>query len=352
MNENAAQRPDPTPQQYDAPMETSPGLGRASDSGLGSESTGGWSRKLSGWSLAHLRALLGTLGLLARAPLASAITTSIIGLALALPLGLYVAVDGLVALSQKWDRGAQLTVFLNPSVSDSQAKALARTWAKRDGIRTVRALGRSQVLNEFQSITGLDGLAGAFSDGNPMPAVLVVDTIGRVSDPSTRPGLQALAGELRGRSEVDFVEFDTQWLVRVHGLLEVFSRAASLLGVLLVTSLLLVVGNVVRAMVEQRRDEVEIAKLFGASDAFVRRPFLYAGGLLGFVGAIVGWFILVVSANAISEPINSLVALYPGATTLGTLEASTLGLLVTMGVSIGWLGAWFAAWRQLHHIEP
>lgn len=307
---------------------------------------------VGGWFTAHARALIATIGLMVRAPIGTALTAAIVGIALALPLGLYLTVDGLSSLTAQWDQGAQISVFLRDNVSDADATALARTLTAREDVYSVDALGRGDVLADFERLTGLAGVSAAFENKNPLPAVLVIKAAGRLSDPTTRPALQALVSDLRAMPRVEFVEFDTQWLARLNGVLAVVNRGTVIFAALLVGSLLLVVGNVVRVMVEGRRDEVEIARLVGATDAFVKRPFLYTGAVLGLLGAVVGWLVLFVASEAISEPLSGLVALYPGSPRASSVGFGAFVTLLLAGALIGWLGAWVAATRQLRSMEP
>ena len=307
---------------------------------------------LSAWATAHARALLGTAGHLARTPVATLLTTAVIGVALALPLGLFLAANRVSGLTGQWDKGAQLSVFLKTAVSDARAQKVAEDLSRWPSTATVQVLSRAEVLRDFEGITSLNGLADAFGADNPLPAVLVISAHGRLTETSARPALQALAGRLRALPTVDFVEFDTDWLNRAQAVLSVVRRGASILAVLLGAGLLLVIGNVVRVLVERHREEIAVSRLCGATDAFIKRPFLYAGALLGALGAIIAWCILKASGAAIAVPLESLPALYPAMVETPTLGLSVLLGLIAVSSMIGAVGAWLATSRQLRTMVP
>ena len=299
----------------------------------------------------HARALVGTLGKLARAPVNALLTTSLIGTAMALPFGLYLVTDGLSVMTEKWDKSAEITVFLEQTSSDEDAGVLARSLETHADVGAVMVRGKRDVLRDFQAITGVKGLFAQFEGENPLPPVVVVSATVQATDPATRPRLQALVRDLEQRKGVALVEFDTQWLLRVQAVLGVMHRAVVVLSVLLGVSLLLVIANVVRVMVEQQRDEIAITRICGATDGFLRRPFVYIGVILGIAGGLVAWFVLAASGEALGGPMESLLALYPGSLGLSGIGLSTGITLVSIGGSIGGASAWIAATRELRHDE-
>lgn len=304
------------------------------------------------WATFHARALLGTAGQLLRAPATTLLTAAVVGIALALPLGLFVVVHGLTLLAERWDRDAQLSVFLAPTVTDREAHDVAESLLGRPEVGSVRVLGRSEVIEDFERITGLSGVGPALGSDPPLPAVLLVNTPGRLTDAATRPALQALAAELQALPAIDSVEFDTEWLSRLHTVLAVLRRAVGTLSALLAVGLLLTTGNVVRVMVERRREEIAVARLCGATDGFVRRPFLYSGALLGILGALFGWGALKLGGAAMAGPLETLAEIYPGAAHLPALGLGPLAALTATGAILGWAGAWLAAGRELRRMEP
>ena len=309
--------------------------------------TGG--RRLRPWLTRHLQTFFYTLGLLSRAPLASFLTAAVIGMALALPVGLYVLLDNVRDATRGWGGSNAISLFLQRKISDDEAEAVAgnvRDWPEVAGARVIT---RAQALEEFRQLSGFADVMEAFSNDNPLPAVVVVEPAVNAEDGAAMDALLARLGAL---PEVDFAQFDLAWLKRLYAILRIVERGVLVLAVLLAGGVLLVVGNTMRLGVENRRHEIEIAKLFGATDAFIRRPFLYSGLLYGALGGVIAWLLVWVCFLLLGEPVQRLTALYPGDYRLQGLAAWASVVLVAGGAMLGLLGSWLSVGRLLPAIEP
>lgn len=298
--------------------------------------------------LRHAQVLFYSLGRLYRNRYASLLTIAVIGIALALPTGLYVLLMNLQQVSGGWNRAAQISLFLKPSVSDAQAEKLAARLHDWPQIAAVSVITRAQGLAEFQRLSGFGSALKALGE-NPLPAVLVI----RPSETHSRPdAVQALMTKLRALKTADTVELDMQWLKRLFALMAIGQRAVLVIGGLLALAVLLIVGNTIRLDIQNRRDEIEITKLIGASDAFIRRPFLYHGLWYGLLGGLAAWLLVDVSLWLLQGPVQRLATLYQSGFELSSVSAAgVLGLLALSGL-LGWLGSWLAVGRHLHEIEP
>ncbi|MFL6622736.1 MAG: permease-like cell division protein FtsX [Sulfurifustis sp.] len=288
-----------------------------------------------------------TLAQLGRAPLAAAMTIATIGITLALPTGLYIVVDNLQRVSHGWDTGGQISLFLKREAASGAIDRFAERVRGLRGVARVEYVSSDQALTEFKRLSGF-GDALNLLDRNPLPPVLIVHPAAAQS-----PGaLHALMRELRASEIVDSAQLDLEWVQRLQALLAVAERVVAVLAVLLAAAVLLTIGNTIRLSVLNRRDEIEIMKLMGATDAFIRRPFLYSGVIYGLLGAAVAWFILALVRLFLAEPLASLAASYGAEVPLDGFSATTAGIVLVTGAFLGWLGSRLAVGRHLSAIAP
>lgn len=305
-------------------------------------------RELGTWLLRHAQVLLATLGGLYRNPLTSLMTAAVIGIALALPTGSLVALTNLQQISGGFDSAARITLFLRTSVDDNQAAGIARQLAREGDIGKAAVVTRAQALEEFRQLSGFGPALDAL-DENPLPAVIIVQP---ASADATPESVQSLLQRLRLMPEVDLAQLDMQWVKRLYALLAIGKRAIGLIAALLGLSVLLIVGNTIRLDIQNRRDEIEVIKLIGASDAFVRRPFLYSGFWYGFGGGLIALILVDGALGLLRGPVSQLAGLYSSGFHLSPLGvASTLSLL-GLGAGLGLLGSWLAVGRHLNAIQP
>ena len=294
----------------------------------------------------HLQNFLGALGRLSRHPLSSLMTTLVIAIALALPAGLHVLVANAQLLSGSWKGVADLTVFLEMNVDESQAQRLAMEVESRDDVSQVQLINSNQALEEFRDYSGL-GVALQALEENPLPHSLVVRPASGIEG-----NVEQLASALESLTETAFVQLDTRWVERLRGILDLARRLIDVATVLLGSAVVLLIGNTIRLEISARRDEIEVVKLVGGSDGFVRRPFLYLGALYGFFGGLIAQLLIALSLLLISSPVNSLAALYGSTFQLSGLALAETALLLGGGAILGWTGAAIATVRHLRALEP
>src|SRR5699024_3181795 len=295
----------------------------------------------------HLRCLVDALGRLHRRWLASLLTTIVIGITLALPAGLYVLAKNLNQLSYRWETSVQISMYLQQTIGAHNAHELAERIGARDGVREVRYISAEQGLESFRQASGLGEALDALP-ANPLPPVLVVTPAPDLSYARTTE----LRDELRQLSGVDRAELDQDWLRRLRAILAVFERSAWVIGLLLAGAVIFIVGNTIRLDIENRREEIEVMKLVGASDAFIRRPFLYTGFWYGLAGALLALLLLGLCFLALAEPLAALTRSYDGAFRLSGLGWSGCCSLLAIGIALGWSGCALTLNRRLRAIEP
>ena len=299
------------------------------------------------WGRRHLQTGIGALGALSRQPLASLLTIAVIGVALALPAALQVLVQNGRSAAGNLDDIRDFSVYLRPGTTLSVAEELAGELATGDGVATVTLIPADQALEELQQDAGLAGLALALEE-NPLPHTLVV----RPGQALDGAGIAALAEEIGRRPAVDQVKLDGEWLSRLAALIEVLRRAVLLATVLLVGGVVIIIGNTIRLDIQNRQQEIEVMKLLGATDGFVRRPFLYLGFWYGLLGGLVALLLLLASLWSLAGPLNRLAGLYGSDLRLAGLDLRTVGSLLLGGLVAGCGGAFLAVGRHLKAIQP
>jgi cell division transport system permease protein len=294
----------------------------------------------------HLQNGLGSLGRLARQPFATALTLLVIAIALALPAGLRVMIENAGTLSSSFERAADFTVYLKTDVSPDRAKAFAAKLQARPDIGAVDLIDRDAALAEFRRQSGFGDALDAL-EGNPLPDTLVV---------RPKTGLEAdvaaIARDIERLPETDVVQVDTQWVERLRAALRLAERFVDLATGLLALAVAVVIGNTIRLEINNRSVEIEVTKLVGGTDAFIRRPFLYLGAWYGLGGAVIAELVLLAAKLAMEAPVRKLSTLYGSSFELRTLDLREHLVLVAGGAVLGWLGALLATARHLRAIEP
>jgi cell division transport system permease protein len=285
-------------------------------------------------------------GRLFASPVGNLLTVIVIGVALALPAGLQLLVANARQLSGAWEGAARLSVFTEPGTQAQAVERLARELRRRDDVAEVSLISSEQALAEFRELSGF-GAALDLLEENPLPAVLVVRP--SRAEPAR---LEALRAELAELPDVDLVQLDAQWLRRLDAMLDIARRAVLLAAGLFALAVAVVVFNTIRLDIQNRRDEIEVVKLIGATDAFIRRPFLWEGMLLGASGGLAAWLLIEAGLLVLAEPVRTLAGLYGAEYALLGPGIAGLGALLGTGAGLGWLGSFAAVTRHLGEIEP
>lgn len=302
------------------------------------------------WFEWHAQTLLASLGRLVRAPAGTLLTLGVIGIALALPAALGLLVDNARLAAGGWQDALDVSVYLKPGLPDTDGRQLAERLGARTDLESARFVSPAEGLAEFRRWSGLGSALDALRD-NPLPAVIVVRP--RVTAPQPQAAaIEQLATELRALPGVDQVQLDLDWVRRFSSILGALERAVAIVAGLLSLAVLMIVGNTIRLDIDARRSEIEVVKLVGGSDGFVRRPFLYGGFWYGLGGALVGSLLVAVLVLAFRGPVAAVASAYGSAFTLHGLGWRETLALWGAGAALGWGGAFLAATRHLRRIEP
>ena len=303
-------------------------------------------RRISIWFIQHAQALVFSLGQYLRNPLSNLLTAAVIGISLALPAGFYLLLENVLRISSHWDGTAQITLFLKQEIPDEDTKKLADDLEKDQRISEVIIISRANALNEYRHLSGFSEALDAVEE-NPFPNVLGI----RLDSVLDLAQQEEVYNELAGLRQTDFLQYDRQWVQRLFTLVDIIKRAILILFALLAIAVLLIVGNTIRLSIYNRKQEIEITKLFGGSNAFIRRPFLYSGLWYGVFGAIIAWLLIRTSLQLLKAPVDRLAALYNSQFELAPPSLFYFMILLGISVILGLGGSWLSVHRHISSME-
>ncbi len=294
------------------------------------------------WLDQHLYSFVASLGRVLRRPWTTMLTIGVMAVALALPLGLGLALDNLRHFAGNVEQSREIDLFLKPEVDVARAQALATELRGRGDIAKVELRTPDEGMAEFRARSGLGDAIGALEE-NPLPSVLIV-TPGE-NDARLVAALQALP-------ETGLLQHDAAWRARLQGWLGFGGRLAWVLAALFGLGALLVVGNTVRLDIQSRRDEIGVLQLLGATDGFIRRPFIYLGAWYGLAAGALALGLLAAAAYALRAPLQALAHSYGSGFALAGLDPLRAAGFVLAATVIGWLGAWLVTGHFLRQTRP
>ncbi len=299
------------------------------------------------WLTRHASMSLGALGRLSRQPFASLMIILVIGVTLALPAAINVVIKNAQSVSGSWDNALDFSVYLQLDLTVSEAEGLARLIRQRADIASVDLVTADEALAEFKQQSGF-GAALDQLGSNPLPHALVVWP----SPGNTSASLALLQEEIGNLPETDLVQVDTEWVQRFHAILDIVRQALAIGAALLGLAIVVIIGNTIRLDIENRREEIEVTKLIGASNAFVRRPFLWTGFWYGLLGGSCALLLVQYGLYLLRDPVARLAGLYQGNITVTTLGAAESLAIIGVAVFLGLLASWVTAARHMRRIEP
>jgi cell division transport system permease protein len=298
------------------------------------------------WFLHQWQAVVQAIKRLAITPFGSLLSIAVIGIAFSLPAGVYVVLENLETLAGRFPAEPQLSVFLR---RDAKANAITEIeWRlkQHQQVASYRFVSRDIALEQFKESSGLTGIMEGL-EKNPLPDAFVITAKTLSSE-----ALDELGTELANFSAVEHVQLDSAWARRLESLLNLGQFAVLMLGFLLSFLLIAVAFNTIRLQILTMRDEIEVAKLIGASDSFIQRPFLYFGAVQGLAGGVAGWLIISLGIQLTDAQIMGLMQLYDLPFRPYHLSIGDTLTLLFFSASLGWAGAWLSVTNYLWKIEP
>ena len=298
------------------------------------------------WLLVHLHTLRMSLARLARQPFATALNIIVIGIALSMPAGFYLGLNNLQSFSRQLSSDPQVSIFMAIDATTEEVRDVQQRLKSKSEIGRLEYISRDQALAKLKHGAGLADVIASLGK-NPLPDAFVVTARG--NDPAV---LDRLRDEARGWPKVEYVQLDSEWARRLDAALNVARVLVTLLTVLLAVALVAVTFNTIRLQILTRRDEIEVSKLIGATNAFIRRPFLYLGALQGLAGGLAAWVIVAAAVLVLNIQLADLGGLYGTMVALDWPAATEVLILLGFSAVLGWLGAWLSVSRHLWQIEP
>ena len=296
----------------------------------------------------HFRQALGSLGELWRSGMSSAMTVGVLGLSITLPTTLYVMVKNTEQISAGWEHASQISLFIKDKASQRDVNQLVKRIQLWPEVQDLTLITADQALAEFKQLSGF-GDAIAYLDSNPLPNVVLVTPTQRHASPVAA---RALLEKLKNEREVDIGKLDIEWLERLHGLLNLVKDLVSVIALLLFLAVTLIIGNTIRLNILNKKDEILVMKLVGATDAFIQRPFMYTGFWYGFLGGLLAWIAVTLLLWWMSTSIANVSALYQKDFNITGLDFNTFISMLGISVFLGLSGSFLSVKRHVRDIEP
>ncbi len=295
----------------------------------------------------HKEAMIHSLLRLWHTPLSTWITLAAIAIALSLPASLHLFLKNLKSLTDDKREVPTISLFIKQGVSEKQARDQAELLRELPEIDKVVVIPKDVALKDFRKITGFAEAIETL-DENPLPHVLVVTPhLKLLGDPEN--DMKRLARKLESYSEVDIVQMDIEWVQRLRGILRITERVILIISILLGMTVLLVIGNTIRLNIENRKEEIEVSKLIGATTAYIRRPFLYTGIWYGLFGGIISLVLVHLALMFLVTPVNELAVLYGSNFTINGLGIKNTLYILLVSSLLGLVGAWLAVGKHLRN---
>jgi len=315
------------------------------------------SQALRAWSRRHVYSFFSSLGALVRSPLGTLMTVAVLGIALALPLGLWVGLKNVQQVNPATEDFSTVSVFLNAGINTAEANKLAAEILDWPEVGKVTSLSPDEALADFRENSGFAAAVDALTE-NPLPWVLEIqmsesdDSNDEDGELQLKQQLEPLLERLQALPAVDFAQYDLKWLERLQALMGLGATIGRLLAILFGFAVIFVIGNTIRLDIQNRKEEIEVMSLVGATEAFIRRPFLYTGFWYGLLGGLVAVVLVSFSLALISSPLQRLLLSYQSQFELIT-PGFIGGILVLAGGGLlGLLGAALAVRRHLQNLNP
>ncbi|WP_133127522.1 permease-like cell division protein FtsX [Legionella nagasakiensis] len=296
----------------------------------------------------HRQAVTASFHFFGQKPIAAAMTIMVIAITLALPALFWILTYNLEQLTNRWQEGGRIALYLKPSLSIQEAERFLLHVRTTQGVGQAVLKSPEEGLAELKVQEGMQDIMNYLSE-NPLPAVIDIIPALSVDTPEK---LEQLYMQLNSYPQIEQAKLDMQWVSRLHAILGVVTRITHGLMILLASAVLLIIGNTLRLAIQNRREEIQILKLVGATDPFILRPFLYSGVWYGFAGAMLALLFVQLFMLSLALAARQLATAFQIPLPLLALSLRQALLLIVSAIILGWLGARLSVKRQLTSIEP
>jgi cell division transport system permease protein len=294
----------------------------------------------------HVRQALFSLGELWRTPSASILTIGVLGVSLTLPATLHLLVKNVQHVSDSFTQAAEISLFIKDGTDDRQINSLLKILQADNDIARVTHISKQQALDEFADVSGF-GSALTYLTDNPLPDVLLV-----LPKNTSAGSARQLLDRLSKERIVEFGKLDIDWLTRLDAIVSLLRQAVLVIAVLLLGAVLLIIGNTIRLSIMSKKDEIEVMKLVGATNAFIQRPFLYSGVWFGIFGGLLAFLIVEAMLWWLQGAIGRVTSLYDSEFRLMAFSVTEFFSLMLLAVLLGLTGSYLSVRRHISAIEP
>ena len=294
----------------------------------------------------HFRVIRFTFHRLLRSPGATLLNLLVIGIALSLPVGGYVIIKNVQSISTQMSGTPQISVFLAAGTTPEEISHISKQLKEHGAIDRIEFVPRDLALKQLQVSTGLADVIGGLPQ-NPLPDAFIIYPVAM-----DVKKLELLHDDLKSWPKFEHVQLDSSWAYKLEALLKFGRLVVLILASMLSFALVAITFNTIRLQILTQRDEIEVSKLIGATNGFIRRPFLYFGLAQGLLGGAAAWLIIAFSLQLLNYSLANLTRLYATSFTLTHLSLADSITLLGFAAYLGWLGAWLSVSQHLWQIEP
>nr|MCH9743323.1 permease-like cell division protein FtsX [Gammaproteobacteria bacterium] len=274
------------------------------------------------WSINHTRAFLFSLGETFRTPFVNLLTFLVIGIAMALPAGLYVVLQNVQAFNKDWNNTPSISLYLKKNLTSDEVQNLQKNLYKNPQIKTIKYISPQQGITELGQQQQLGDTLSTLNN-NPLPGVMVITP----QSNETPDQLQQLLSSLNQLPLVNIGQLNITWVKRLYDIIQIGKNLTYILGILFGVGVILVIANTVRLIMQNKRAEINVMKLIGARPSFIRRPLLYRGFFFGLFGGMIAWVFVYLTLWWLAKPANALAQTY-------TTPVFLQGVSTIQGISI------------------
>lgn len=296
---------------------------------------------MKGWLLHHRQAAALALRRLATTPVNTLLGALVLGIALALPAGGEMMLANFQRLAQRIAATPQISLFMALDAAKKDVAEIETRLRRHSQTREVRLVPREETLRRLKESEGLGEVIESLPR-NPFPDAFIV-----VPRDEAPVALESMRAEFLKYPKVEHVQLDSAWVKKLDAFLRLARLTVTLLAAVLGLALVAVTFNTIRLQILTQEAEIEVSRLLGATDAFIRRPFYYFGALQGVAGGLVAWCIVLIATLLLREPIADLASLYGVEFALHILPLADTALLFGLAALLGWAGAWLSLSRHL-----
>lgn len=301
------------------------------------------------WINQHTQTIKLVLGRMQNNAISTFMISLVIAVALSVPMLFYLGVDHLSKFTNHIQDETQISIFLKIDANKEAVKEVDGLLKKNKSIKDFHLVSKDEawktLKNKASAIKDTDSKIVDL-EKNPLPDAFFVQA------KSTEPdALESLKQELQKIPDVEHVRLNTEWANRLSALLSLGKKIIFFITTLLAFALLVIIGNTIRMQILTQKEEIIVSKLIGATNSFIRIPFLYAGIIYGLFGGVLAIVMLMLAVMIFNLSVQALSALYSSDFSLPIFNGELFLGIICFAIFIGWLGSSVAVTRSIASIK-